>query len=123
MEPAVERELVLPASPEEVWESLAEPDWLGDGRSRGAAPGGRGARRLAHRLRRVGGRPRAAWPSGGARRARRPPAWRSRLEEVEEGTRVSVIESRPLALLDAVGSDLHLDLGVERPGTPELIAR
>ena len=29
MEPAVERELVLPASPEEVWESLAEPDWLG----------------------------------------------------------------------------------------------
>ena len=31
MEPAVERELVLPASPEEVWESLAEPEWLGAG--------------------------------------------------------------------------------------------
>jgi hypothetical protein len=45
------------------------------------------------------------------------------LEEVEEGTRLTVIESRPLALLDAVGSDLHLDLGVERRGTPELIAR
>ena len=24
------REITLPASPEEVWESLAEPAWLGD---------------------------------------------------------------------------------------------
>ena len=42
----------------------------------------------------------------------------------DEGTRVTVVESRPLALLDAVGSDLHLDLGVAAArATPELIAR
>ena len=45
------------------------------------------------------------------------------LEPEDEGTRVTVTESRPLALLDAVGPDLHLDLGVQRPGTPELLAR
>ena len=45
------------------------------------------------------------------------------LDEAPGGTRVSVTESRPLAVLDAVGSDLHLDLGLPRPGTPELAAR
>ncbi|HEU0024353.1 MAG TPA: hypothetical protein VFQ12_06970 [Thermoleophilaceae bacterium] len=45
------------------------------------------------------------------------------LDEVPEGTRLTVIESRPLALLDAVGSDLHLDLGVSPPGTPAMLVR
>jgi hypothetical protein len=45
------------------------------------------------------------------------------LDEEDEGTRVTVAESRPLALLDAVGTDLHLDLGVPRPGMPELLVR
>ena len=29
MHKAVERELVVPETPEEVWHSLAEPAWLG----------------------------------------------------------------------------------------------
>ncbi len=45
------------------------------------------------------------------------------LDEVPEGTRLTVVESRPLAVLDAVGADLHLDLGASGPPMPELIAR
>ena len=30
MEHAVERELVVPEAPEEVWRSLSEPEWLGE---------------------------------------------------------------------------------------------
>ena len=30
MDKAVERELIVPETPEEVWRSLAEPGWLGD---------------------------------------------------------------------------------------------
>jgi len=122
MEPAVERELVLPASPEEVWESLAEPEWLGAGAHVELRPAGevRAGSRTGFVEWADAPRGLAFWWSEEGEEATRVEIG---LEEVEEGTRVSVIESRPLALLDAVGSDLHLDLGIERPGTPELIAR
>jgi uncharacterized protein YndB with AHSA1/START domain len=122
MEPVVERRLLLPASPEEVWESLTEPEWLGED---------------AHMELRPSGDVRAGDRSGFVEWADAPRGlafWWSRegeeatrveiaLEETDEGTLVWVTESRPLAVLDAVGTDLHLDLGAERPGTPELLAR
>ena len=122
MEPAVERELVLPASPEEVWESLAEPEWLGAGAHVELRPAGdvRAGSRTGFVEWADAPRGLAFWWSEEGEEATRVEIG---LEEVEEGTRLTVIESRPLALLDAVGSDLHLDLGVERRGTPELIAR
>jgi uncharacterized protein YndB with AHSA1/START domain len=122
MEPAVERELVLPASPEEVWESLSEPDWLGEDahvelHSAGEVRAGdrRGFVEWADAPRSL-----AFWWSEGQEEATRVEI---ALEEAPGGTRVSVTESRPLAVLDAVGSDLHLDLGLPRPGAPELAAR
>ena len=121
MEPVVERELVLPASPEEVWESLAEPAWLGDEARVELHPSGevRAGSRSGFVEWAEAPRGLAFWWSEEGEEATRVEI---ALEEVEEGTRVTVIESRPLALLDAVGSDLHLHLGVRR-GTPELIAR
>jgi uncharacterized protein YndB with AHSA1/START domain len=122
MEPVVERELVLPASPEEVWESLAEPEWLGAGAHVELRPAGevRAGSRTGFVEWADAPRGLAFWWSEEGEEATRVEIG---LEEVEEGTRVSVIESRPLALLDAVGPDLHLHLGVQRRGTPELIAR
>ena len=122
MEPAVERELVLPASPEEVWESLAEPAWLGDEASVELRPSGEVRAGSRTGFVEWADAPRGLafwWSEEGEESTRVEIA----LEEVDEGTRVTVTESRPLALLDAVGGDLHVDLGVPRPGTPELLAR
>jgi len=122
MEPVVERELLLPATPEEVWESLSEPAWLGDDAHIDLRPAGdvRAGERTGF----------VEWadpPSGVAFWWSEDDGEATRveigLEPEDEGTRVTVTESRPLALLDAVGPDLHLDLGVQRPGTPELLAR
>ena len=41
------------------------------------------------------------------------------LDEVAEGTRLTVVESRPLAVLDAVGVDIGLDLGASGPAGAE----
>ena len=121
MEPVVERELVLPAEPEEVWESLVEPAWLGDDAAIELQPAGgvrAGSRsgfvECAEPPRRL-----AFWWSEEGEEATRVEI---ALEETGEGTRLTVTESRPLALLDAVGMDLDLNLGV-RPRGPELIAR
>ena len=40
MEHAVERELVVPEPAEEVWRSLAEPDWLGEDAPSSSRPAG-----------------------------------------------------------------------------------
>ena len=122
MEPVVERELLLPATPEEVWESLTEPEWLGEGAHIEMRPSGDV---------RAGGRTGfVEWvdpPSGIAFWWSEDDGEATRveisLEPEGDDTRLTVVESRPLALLDAVGPDLHLDLGVPRPGTPELLAR
>jgi uncharacterized protein YndB with AHSA1/START domain len=121
MEPAVERELILPARPEEVWESLSEPAWLGEDARIELRPAGevRAGERSGFVERADPPQGLAFWWSEDGGEATRVEI---ALEEVEEGTRLTVIESRPLALLDAVGSDLHLDLGVPRRGTPELLA-
>ena len=123
MEHVVERELVVPDEPERVWESLSEPEWLGEDASIELEPAGE---------------VRAGERSGFVEEAEAPRRltfwWSAEGEEstrVElellpdaDGTRVRVVESRPLALLDAVGPDLALELrSASRPGTPELLAR
>jgi uncharacterized protein YndB with AHSA1/START domain len=122
MEPVVERELVLPAEPEEVWESLTEPSWLGDDAHVELEPAGevRAGRRSGFVESADPPRGLAFWWSAEGEEATRVEI---ALERVAEGTRLTVVESRPLALLDAVGPELHLDLGLPRPGTPELLAR
>jgi uncharacterized protein YndB with AHSA1/START domain len=123
VEHVVERELVVPDEPERVWESLAEPEWLGEDASIELEPAGE---------------VRAGERSGFVEEAEAPRRlsfwWSTEGEEstrVElellpdaDGTRVRVVESRPLALLDAVGAELEHDLrSASRPGTPELLAR
>ncbi len=123
MEDAVERELVVPEEPEQVWESLSEPEWLGED---------------AHIELEPAGEVRAGERSGFVEEAEEPRRltfwWAAEGEEstrvelellpdADGGTRIRVVESRPLALLDAVGPEFALELGLPRPGTPELLAR
>jgi uncharacterized protein YndB with AHSA1/START domain len=127
----VERETVVPGTPEEAWQAVVESDWLGDGVRMEAEPGGEVS------LGAVGsgaGAPPGGEEDAGARRGfveeadppRRLVFWWSapgedatrveiELEEVDEGTRVRVVESRPLAVLDAYGSDLGAAIGVRGP--------
>jgi len=112
MHKAVERELVVPETPEEVWHSLAEPAWLGKDASIELEPAGE---------------VRAGERSGFVEEAdepRRLVFWWSApddeessrveldLDEVEEGTRVRVTESRPLEILTLRARDLAVELDV-----------
>lgn len=108
----VERETVVQASREEAWRAVLESDWLGvriDPRPGGGVEGeGRGGfveeadapRRLAF-----------WWGAEGEDSTR----VEIELEEAEEGTIVRVAESRPLAVLDAYGSDLGAAIGARGP--------
>ena len=117
MDPIVERELLVPETPEEVWEALAEPDWLGE--------------EASIELREAG-EVRAGERTGFVEDAEAPSRlvfwWRGPeddeatrveldLEEADEGTRVRVTECRPLAVLDARGRDLAEVLGVGGRGS------
>jgi uncharacterized protein YndB with AHSA1/START domain len=121
MEHAVERELVVPEPPEEVWRSLTEPEWLGEEAAIELRPAGEV---------RAGDRAGFVEEADPPRRLvfwwSEPDAEASRVEldldEVDEGTRIRVIESRPLALLDAHGRDLATELGVPRRDVPEMLA-
>ena len=121
MDPIVEREMELSASPEEVWESLAEPAWLAEDASIELRPGGEvragdrsGFVEEVDEPRRL-----AFWWGDDGKESTRVELT---LEEAPEGTLLRVAESRPLAVLDLVGADLYLDLGVSRPGMPEMLA-
>ena len=112
MHKAVERELVVPETPEEVWHSLAEPAWLGEDASIELEPAGE---------------VRAGERSGFVEEAdepRRLVFWWSApddeessrveldLDEVEGGTRVRVTETRPLEILTLRARDLAVELDV-----------
>jgi uncharacterized protein YndB with AHSA1/START domain len=112
MHKAVERELVVPETPEEVWHSLAEPAWLGKDASIELEPAGE---------------VRAGERSGFVEEADEPHRlvfWWSApddeessrveldLDEVEGGTRVRVTESRPLEILTLRARDLAVELDV-----------
>jgi uncharacterized protein YndB with AHSA1/START domain len=121
MEHAVERELVVPESPEEVWRSLTEPQWLGEDAAIELRPAGEvqagdraGFVEAADPPRRL-----VFWWSAPEEEASRVEL---ELDDVEEGTRIRVTESRPLAVLDAYGRDLATELGVRRRDLPEMLA-
>jgi uncharacterized protein YndB with AHSA1/START domain len=108
MDHTVERELTVPEEAEEVWRSLAEPEWLGEDatielREAGEVRAGErdGFVEEADAPRRL-----VFWWSAPGEEATRVEI---DLEELDDGTRVRVTESRPLAILD--GRDLALELG------------
>src|SRR4051794_6728419 len=100
----VERETVVPATPEETWRALLESDWLTrvdpvpGGEVEGE--GGTGFVEEADAPRRL-----SFWWGEDATRVE------IELEQADEGTRVRVVESRPLAVLDAYGTDLAGAIG------------
>jgi uncharacterized protein YndB with AHSA1/START domain len=114
------REITLPAAADEVWDSLAEPGWLGDDASIELRPAGevRAGERTGFVEEIVEARRLVFWWS-------RPDEDATRVEiELEDGgeeTILRVVESRPLALLDLRG----VELVVSAPPlqAPELIAR
>jgi uncharacterized protein YndB with AHSA1/START domain len=121
MEHTVERELVVPEPKEEVWRSLTQPEWLGDEASIDPKPAGevragtrKGFVEEVEEPRRL-----VFWWSEPDEEASRVEL---ALHEVEEGTLIRVTESRPLAVLDGYGRDLATELGLPRPGMPEMLA-
>ena len=114
------REITLSAPPEDVWESLTEPDWLGEDASIDLAPGGE---------------VRAGERKGFVEEAVEPSRlvfWWSRdeedatrveidLEEAGDATILRVLESRPLAMLDLRGVEFVVSAPPLRE--PEMMAR
>ena len=118
MEHTVERELLVPETPDEVWGSLAHPDWLGEDAEIELRPAGsvRAGERSGfveeaeepHRL--------CFWWSADGGEASRVEL---ELTGRDDGTLLRVVESRPLAVLDAKGADLA---SVLRPAGPQMSA-
>jgi uncharacterized protein YndB with AHSA1/START domain len=109
MNKAVERELLVPEPPEEVWRSLAEPAWLGEDASIELEPAGEvragersGFVEEADEPRRL-----VFWWSAEDEEASRVEL---DLEAVDAGTLVRVTESTPLEILSVRGRDLALEL-------------
>ena len=108
MEELVERELIVPDDVDDVWSSLAEPEWLGEDATIDLREAGevRAGERTGfveeveapHRL--------AFWWSAPGEESTRVEL---ELEGTEDGTHIRVIESRPLAILD--GRDLAIEFG------------
>jgi uncharacterized protein YndB with AHSA1/START domain len=108
MEELVERELKVPETADEVWRSLAEPEWLGEDATIDL---------------REAGEVRAGDRTGFVEEADAPSRlvfWWSApdeeatrveidLDETDTGTHIRVTESRPLAILD--GRDLAIEFG------------
>ena len=108
MDELVERELTVPEDIEDVWSSLAEPEWLGEDATIDLREAGevRAGERTGfveeveapHRL--------AFWWSAPGEEATRVEL---ELDQTDAGTRIRVTESRPLAILD--GRDLAIEFG------------
>src|SRR5947208_16828621 len=117
----IERELELPASPAEVWESLTDPrllaQWLADEVALELWPGGE-ARFVTGGLVRSGWVEEVAPPGASGSEAARLAFWwaaegepASRVEVAlcrsgVETTRLRIVETRPLEVLDLVGMPL-----------------
>src|SRR5688572_31979990 len=108
MDELVERELRVPETAEEVWSSLAEPEWLGDGATIDLREAGevRAGERTGFVEEADAPRRLVFWWSAPGEEATRVEI---DLDELDDGTRVRVTESRPLAILD--GRDLAIEFG------------
>lgn len=105
----VERESVLDAEPEDVWRALTEPGelgWLGEVETLELEPGGEleievdGERREGWVEKAEPERRLAIWWAAPGEESSRV---EFELEPTEDGTRLRVVESRPLVAIDAVG--------------------
>jgi hypothetical protein len=111
----IEREVILPATPEEVWAQITRPDWLADEAQLALIPGGDasfcvGETRKTGWVEEVsppldGGAGRLAfwWAAEGEAATRveltvEPAGW--------AGSRLRVIETRPMQALELIGSPL-----------------
>ena len=108
MDELVERELTVPDGIDDVWRSLAEPEWLGEDatielREAGEVRAGdrSGFVEEADAPRRL-----VFWWSAPGEEATRVEL---DLDETGAGTQIRVTESRPLAILD--GRDLAIEFG------------
>ena len=120
MDELVERELTVPDAIEDVWESLAEPEWLGEDATIDLREAGdvRAGKRTGfveeveapHRL--------SFWWSAPGEEATRVEI---ELEDAGGETVLRVLESRPLAMLDLRGVEFVVS-APSRPA-PEMIAR
>ena len=110
----VTRETTVPAPREQVWRSITEPErlaeWLGEALELDLEPGGE------LRIRTPAGEERAGWVEGVSEPHRLSFWWAAygedatrvalELEEVADGTRIRVTESRPLAVLELRAAEL-----------------
>jgi uncharacterized protein YndB with AHSA1/START domain len=119
----IEREVWLPAAPKEVWETVTGDGWLADRVSLDLRPGGDAQFESGDRVR-------TGWVEDVSAPARLSfwwaiddePATRVELwiDAVGDSTRLRVVETRPLEVLDLVGVPLR-GVGGARFG-PALVA-
>ena len=120
----IERELWLPATPEEVWNAVTSDGWLSDRVSLELRPGGDAEFE-------TDGQVRAGWVEEVSMPERLSFWWAEddapasrvelQIQERDDGTRLRIIETRPLDVLDLVGVPLP-GTGAARYG-PALVAR
>lgn len=106
MDHTVERELTVPEEAEEVWRSLTEPEWLGEDAAIELHEAGevRAGERSGFVEEADAPRRLVFWWSAPGQESTRV---QIDLDELDDGTRVRVTESRPLAILD--GRDLAIE--------------
>ena len=118
----VEREIVVPETPDEVWEALTEPErleeWFASEAELDARPGGEGVfrwgdgdeRRVVVRELEEERRLVLDWDDGGTVAIE--------LEEYEDGTRVRVVETSPEIAPALELRALSLEVSAAEPPTP-----
>jgi hypothetical protein len=127
MRDRIERRLWLAASPEDVWDVITGAGWLADEVRLDLRPGGDAEFRTREELK-AGWVEEASRPDSSADRAGRLAFWwatdgepATRVEltleaasgwDGPEGTRLRIVESRPLDVLDLVGTPLRRAGGV-----------
>jgi uncharacterized protein YndB with AHSA1/START domain len=114
------REITLPATAEEVWRSLTEPAWLGEDASIELHPDGevRAGERTGFVEEVEEERRLVFWWAAPEEDSTRVEL---ELEEDDGVTRVRVVESRPLAMLDLYGAEIVIAAPPHRQ--PEMLAR
>ncbi len=119
MEDLVERELIVPDGVDDVWRSLAEPEWLGEDATIDLREAGevRAGERTGFVEEVDAPRRLAFWWSAPGEEATRVEL---ELDETDAGTHIRVTESRPLAILD--GRDLAIEFGGMSGGTGPVAA-
>ena len=109
MSDRIERELWLPATPQEVWDAVTSDGWLGDRVSLELRPGGEAEFESD-------GEVRTGWIEDAVMPERLSFWWavddepasrvELRIQERDAGTRLRIVETRPLDVLDLVGVPL-----------------